>query len=178
MSDYLELIARRQSCRSYDPQRPVEPEKLLNCLEAARLAPSARNTQPWYFAAVHSAEKRAELLRCIQDGGANGFADDAPCLVAVYEQPRDVVGALGNAAGKPDFRGIDVGLAVSQFCLEATQQGLSTCIIGWINAEKAKNVLGIDRHLRLVLALGYAKQEDALRPKKRKAAEEMSVIID
>ena len=82
--DFDEIILKRESCRSYDA-KPVAKEKILKCLEAARLAPSACNSQPWKFTVVTEPETKAKLASLLQIVGGNKFADAAPVLVAVSD---------------------------------------------------------------------------------------------
>ena len=179
MGDYFDLIARRDSCRDFDAARPVEKEKLTKCLEAARLAPSACNSQPWRFIAVTNADLLAKLRPAVQELNMNRFVNDCPALVVVVEQDASLTEKVGSRFGRQDFASVDIGLAASQFCLAATEQGLSTCILGWLNESKIRELLALDksRRVRLVLATGYAKT-DALRVKKRKTLAEMSEIIE
>ena len=175
---YFEMVNRRQSCRSYDPARPVEQEKLARCLEAARLAPSACNSQPWRFTAVTGGEALSALRESVQGQGMNKFASDSPVMVVVSEERPNATEALGQRVKKQDFVSIDIGLATSQFCYQALEEGLSTCILGWFDEPKVKQIIGLSeqKRVRLVLTLGYAKEGDTIREKKRKALEKMGEI--
>ncbi len=179
MGDYFDLIVRRESCRDFNAARPVEKEKLTKCLEAARLAPSACNSQPWRFIAVTNADVLAKLRPAVQEFNMNRFVNDCPALVVVVEQDASLTEKVGARFGKQDFASIDIGLAASQFCHAATEQGLSTCILGWLNESRIRELLslGRSRRVRLVIATGYAKT-GALRAKKRKTLAEMSEIIE
>ena len=166
MESFFDLIRQRESCRSYWNQ-PVENEKLLNCLEAARLAPSACNGQPWHFTAVTDAQLVSKIAKCTQGMGMNAFVSGAPVLVVVQQEPSNLQGRLGGAVTKRDFSSIDIGLAVSQFCLAATEQGLGTCILGWFDEAAIQQALSANQHIRLVIALGYPDSQQP-REKKRK----------
>lgn len=182
MMDYKafwELIEQRESCRNYDENRPVEREKLLNCLEAARIAPSACNSQPWFFHAVTDAARIEEIRKSVQERGMNKFASKCPVLVVVTEEYAQLSPCVLEHVKRQDFASIDIGLATAQFCLAATAQGLSTCILGWLDEPKIQRIMEFPetRRVRLVLALGYA-ADDSHREKKRKAFDEMAAIYE
>lgn len=179
MNDFFTLIERRESCRDFDPARPVEREKLDQLLEAARIAPSARNSQPWRFLAVLNAALLEKLRPTTQGQGMNAFVSNAPVLVAVAEEAQDAVAAIGARIKRQDFRSVDIGLATSQLCLAATSLGLSTCILGWFDEDEVKRLLDVpqNRRVRLIIAVGYART-DAHREKKRKPLSEMSCVIE
>lgn len=171
--DYFELIARRESCREYRAQ-PVEREKLLRCIEAARLAPSACNSQPWSFVVVNDPALSSRLAKCTQGMGMNRFTDQAPVFVVVIEEKATLSARVGGAVKSQQYAPIDLGLAVGQLCLAATAQGLGSCIMGWFEEQKIKTLLGIGREkrIRLVVSLGYPARQQP-RPKKRKPMAEI-----
>ena len=86
MKDFFDLIARRESCRNYDPNKKVETEKLVKCIEAARLAPSACNSQPWSFVVVNSPSVSPQVAKCVQGMGMNRFTDNCPAFLIVVEE--------------------------------------------------------------------------------------------
>ena len=166
--DFLEIANARQSCRSYDGSRAVEPEKLEKVLEAARLAPSACNGQP-YLLTVCTGEKAREVALLTRGmGGTNKFAVQAPVCIVISEGAYNRTAALGARVKGNDYRSIDIGIMTAYLTAEATAQGLSTCILGWLDDEKIRKVCGTDSATRLVITLGYAKEDDKLRTKKRK----------
>ena len=170
--DFLEIAKARQSCRSYDENRPVEQEKLDAVLEAARLAPSACNGQPYHFT-VCRGQTAKDAAAATMGMGMNKFAAQAPVMIVVSEQPYNKTAALGAKLKGNDYRSIDIGIAVAYLTAEATAQGLSTCILGWLDSDKLRSLCGLKHPVRLVISLGYAKETDALRAKKRKEAEEL-----
>jgi len=178
MSDYFELINKRESCRDYDT-RPVEKDKLERCVEAARLAPSACNSQPWKYLVVTNAEMVEKLRPMMQDLGMNKFVDACPAFAVVVEEPTRLKVSVSQRFKDQDFAPIDLAFSASQFCYAATEQGLSTCIIGWHNEPKIKEMFDLKKNerVRLILAVGYAKS-DKLREKKRKPIEEMSAFYE
>ena len=165
--NFTEIAKARQSCRSYDEMRPVEPEKLQAIMEAVQLAPSACNGQPYRFT-VCQGELAQEVAKATMGMGMNKFASQAPVLVVVSEEPYVKSAAVGAKLKKNDYRSMDIGIAVAYFTAEATAQGLSTCILGWLDDEKLRALCGLQSPARLVITLGYAKEGDSLRPKKRK----------
>lgn len=165
--NFMEIARLRQSCRSYDEGRAVEEEKLTAVLEAARLAPSACNGQPYHFTVCRGQAAKAAAAATM-GMGMNKFAPQAPVCIVVSEEPYVKSAALGAKLKKNDYRSIDIGIAVSYLTAEAAAQGLSTCILGWLDDEKLRQICGLNQPVRLVITLGYAKEEDQLRPKKRK----------
>ena len=165
--NFTEIAKNRQSCRSYDESRPVEPEKLQSILEATRLAPSACNGQPYHFT-VCQGEVAKEVAKATMGMGMNKFAAQAPVLVVVSEEAYVKSAAVGAKLKKNDYRSMDIGIAVAYFTAEATAQGLSTCILGWLDDEKLRTLCHLEHPVRLVITLGYAKAGDSLREKKRK----------
>ncbi|MDY3225442.1 MAG: nitroreductase family protein [Candidatus Faecousia sp.] len=165
--NFLKIAQTRQSCRSYDENRPVEQEKLDTALEAARLAPSACNAQPYCFTVCRGEAAKAAAKAC-QGLGMNKFASQAPVLILISEQSYNKTAAMGAKVKQIDYRSIDIGIAAAYLTAEATAQGLSTCILGWIDDKKLREVSGVDAPVRLVIALGYAAEGDKLRTKTRK----------
>ena len=170
--NFLEIANQRQSCRSYDETRPVEPEKLDAVLEAARLAPSACNGQPYHLT-VCRGEAAQAVAKATMGMGMNKFASQAPVLIVVSEMPYVKSAALGAKVKNNDYRSIDIGIVAAYLTAEATAQGLSTCILGWLDDEKIREICALDHPVRLVITLGYAKEGDKLREKKRKDAGEL-----
>ena len=165
--DFLEIARVRQSCRSYDEARPVEQEKLDAILEAVRLAPSACNGQP-YFVTVCRGDVARQVAQATMGMGMNKFASQAPVLLVLSEMPYVKTAALGAKVKGNDYRSIDIGIAAAYLSAEATAQGLSTCILGWLDDAKIRQLCQLEYPVRLVITLGYAKADDKLREKKRK----------
>lgn len=170
--EFREVLSQRQSCRAYDPVRPVSKEDILACIEAAGLAPSACNSQPYHFTVCTGSFGKAVAKACT-GMGMNKFALDAPCTIVVEEAAYNATAAAGSKFKGQDYRSIDIGLAVSQLVLEAQNRGLATCILGWFDEKKLKALLGTEAHIRLVITLGYAKEGDPLRKKSRKELEKI-----
>ena len=163
--NFSELMLQRQSCRSYNETKPVEQEKLLAVLEAARLSPSACNGQPYHFT-VCTGDKAKEVAKATQGMGMNKFASQAPVLLVISEEEYVASAAMGAKLKKNDYRSMDIGIAVAYMTAEAAAQGLGTCILGWLDDEKLRQICGLDHPVRLVVTLGYP--ADTQRSKKRK----------
>ena len=170
--NFTEIATMRQSCRSYNPNKAVEQEKLNCILESARLAPSACNGQP-YQITVCKGETAKKVAKATQGMGMNKFADEAPIMLVISEKPYVATAAFGAKVKKNDYRSIDIGIVTAYITAEATAQGLSTCILGWLNDEEIREICHLDGAARLVITLGYAKDEDKLRVKKRKTMDEL-----
>lgn len=169
--NFSEIAQGRQSCRSYDETRDVEQEKLSAILEAARLAPSACNSQPYHFT-VCRGQAAKEVAAATQGMGMNKFTSQAPVLIVVSESAYSKSAALGAKVKGNDYRSIDIGITTAYLTAEATAQGLGTCILGWLDDNKIRKICDLDQPVRLVITLGYAKDE-ALRNKKRKELSEL-----
>lgn len=171
----LELFNARQSERRYD-NRAVEREKIERVLEAARLAPSACNAQPWTYVVVDSPELKNSMVDAIADRvlPLNHFTKQAPVIIAVVEESANLTSRVGTAVKGTYFPPFDIGLSLSQLCLQATVEGLGTCIMGWLNQKKVKTLLGIPKGKKvpLVVTLGYP--TEAPREKKRKPIGEIA----
>ena len=170
--NFTEIAQNRQSCRSYDPERAVEREKLDAILESARLSPSACNGQPYHITVCRD-EVAIEVAKACMGMGLNKFATDAPILLVISEEPYCKSAALGAKVKKNDYRSIDIGIVAAYITAEACAQGLSTCILGWLDSDKICKICNLDGAVRLVITLGYAKEGDMLRTKKRKDLSEL-----
>lgn len=170
--NFTEIARTRQSCRRYDPTRAVEEEKLTAILEAARLAPSACNGQPYHLT-VCRGDTALAAAKATMGMGMNKFAADAPIIIVISEKPYAKTAALGAKVKGNDYRSIDIGIVAAYLTAEATAQGLSTCILGWLDDDKLRKICDLDGTVRLVITLGYAAEGDPLREKKRKPLSEL-----
>ena len=175
--NFTEIANNRQSCRSYDAGRAVEQEKLDAILESARLAPSACNGQP-YLMTVCRGESAHAVAKATQGMGMNKFASDAPVLIVISEKPYVASAALGAKVKGNDYRSIDIGILAAYVTAEAAAQGLGSCILGWFDDAKIREICSLDAPVRLVITIGYAKEGDKLRQKKRKAMDELVKYFD
>ena len=174
--NFTEIAENRQSCRAYDKERTVEEEKLLRVLESARLSPSACNGQPYHITVCRGAAA-ACVAEAVQEMGLNKFAADAPVMLVISERPYVAKAALGARLKKNDYRSLDIGILSAYITAEAEAQGLSTCILGWLDGKKIARLIGQKGCVRLVITLGYAKEGDPLRQKKRLPLSELVSFI-
>ena len=170
--NFTEISENRQSCRSYDPQRQVEQEKLDRILESARLSPSACNGQP-YQITVCRGQAAQKVAKATQGMGMNKFASDAPVLLVLSEKPYVASAALGAKVKQNDYRSMDIGILAAYITAEAAAQGLGTCILGWFDDDAIRKICNLDGAVRLVITIGYPKEDSKLRPKKRKEMDEL-----
>lgn len=143
----MEAIRTRKSVRSY-LDKPVEDEKLNLILEAARLAPSARNTQEWRFIVVRNPETKKKFAEV---SGQAHMAEASLVIAACAETDERVM-----ACGQKCFP-VDVAIALDHMTLTAVTLGLGTCWIGGIEGQLVKRILNIPDNIRLVglMCLGY-----------------------
>jgi nitroreductase len=154
----LELIKHRKSVREF-LDIPVERDKIMTCLEAARLAPSASNSQPWRFIVVDDRELKNRLCDAAFGGIHlfNAFCRTAPVmLVVIFEKSRFLARVAEMLQGIK-YHLIDIGITCEHFVLQAEELGLGTCWIGWFNERGVKSTLGIAKHekIDILIALGY-----------------------
>jgi len=159
-----EAILQRKSIRGYK-KTPVPEEKLNAVLEAAHMAPSGANRQPWKFIVVRDSEKRKQLA--VTTGGQAHVAG-APVIIAAVATNPDFI-MMCDVPGYP----VDLAIAVDHMTLAAVDEGLGTCWIGAFKQDKAREILGVPDSCKIVtlLTLGYA--EDKGRPKDRKSIGEI-----
>ena len=174
---FADLVARRQSCRAY-LNRPVERELIDRCLEAARLAPSACNSQPWRFIVIDREPVRTELAEqaCTGLYSLNKFVLQAPVIVVVVTERSKYTARLGGQFRGIQYSLVDIGIAGEHFDLQAAELGLGTCWLGWFNEKRANKILGLPRSARIdiMFSMGYPERE-TIRPKKRLLLDEMRV---
>ena len=175
--NFLEIANARQSCRNYDENRMVESEKLNAVLEAARLAPSACNGQPYHIT-VCRGEAAKKVAAATTGMGMNRFAAKAPVMLVISEEDYVKTAALGAKVKGNDYRSIDIGIVSAYLTAEAEAQGLATCILGWFDDAKIRAVCDLKRPVRLVITLGYAHEADTLRAKKRKTLKELVSTVE
>ncbi|MBO4950882.1 MAG: nitroreductase family protein [Clostridia bacterium] len=175
--NFNEIARNRQSCRSYNPERNVEEEKIFAVLESARLSPSACNGQPYHIT-VCKGEAAKKIAPCVQGMGMNRFASDVPVFLVISEKPYVKTAAVGSKLKHNDYRSIDIGILSAYITAEAASQGLGSCILGWFDSEKIESLCSLDGTVRLVITLGYPKDGEVLREKKRKTIDELVSFVD
>ncbi|WP_010233245.1 nitroreductase family protein [Clostridium arbusti] len=177
MSDFMELCLRRQSCRNF-ADRPVEHEKLVRCVEAARLAPSGCNGQPWSFVVAQNPDIVSELAKCAQQLGLNSYISGANAFFVILEEHANLMPQLKCIVDSQYFAPGDIGAAAAYLCLEAESQGIGTCVLGVYNREKISSLLDIpqEKKIRFLIAAGYP-ADIAVRQKARKPLEDIILFI-
>lgn len=175
--NFSEIAKTRQSCRIYDNTKNVEDEKIQAILESAILSPSACNAQPYHFT-VCKGEKAKEVAEATRGMGMNKFTEDVPVMIVISEDAYNKTAGIGAKIKDNDYRSIDIGIATAYLTAEATAQGLETCILGWLDDKKIRKICNLKHPVRLVIALGYPKENYELREKKRKDFSELVTIIE
>lgn len=162
---FLELARKRQSDRNFTTEE-VSRKDLLKCVQAAQLAPSACNSQPWKFVIVDNADIREKALAAIVDNPMriNKFAEGAPVLVAVVEEPA----VLMDKSINNKWAQFDLGSATQYFCLQAAELGLGTCIMGAFNPDAMAEALQIPKTSRVFMMLAVGHPAGETRTKSRR----------
>jgi nitroreductase len=172
----LTVIRERRSVRRFDP-RPVERDKILACVEAARLAPSAENAQPCRYVILEDPKIRAAFGEKAFSGiyRATRWAIQAPVIVAILAKIEFTAGRLGPLIQGTPYYFIDVGISGEHFILQARSLGLGTCWIGWFNNRKARKFLKGPRSMRVaqLIAVGYPHPSWKPRELRRKDLDEI-----
>jgi len=176
MSDsFIDLARKRCSTRKYT-RNPVGREILDRCLEAARLAPSACNSQPWSFVVADCEPIRGRLGQAAFSGiySSNAFAAMAPVLIVVVAGRSSSLATLGGWMRSVPYSLIDIGIACEHLVLQAAAEGVGTCWLGWFNEAAVRKVLDLPRaaHAPIVISMGYPADEGA-REKRRKPLDEI-----
>jgi len=173
---FQQLVQGRRSIRRY-LDKPVEREKILCCLETARVAPSADNVQPWRFLVIDKPETIESLGRKAFSGiyFISKFAAKAPVIIVILARLDIIANRIGKQIQDINFYLIDIGIAGEHIVLQAEELGLGTCWIGWFNARKTRKFLKIPRKYKIVslMAMGYYEKKPS-REKKRKRLEEIA----
>ena len=171
--NFTDIANARQSCRSYDETREIEQEKLDAILEVARIAPSACNSQPYHITVCRGETATAVEKATVGMGGMNKFASQAPVCLVITEEPYPKIAAAGAKIMGTDYRSIDIGILTAYITAEATAQGLSSCILGWIDKKKVAEIIGNDKPARIIITLGYPGEDEKMRKKVRKDMSEL-----
>jgi len=173
----MDIIKHRHSIRSY-LDKPVERDKIMKCLEAARLAPSASNRQTARFIIVDEPGLKNQLCDEAFSGvfAVMKFPRKAPVIVAAVGETPGLAHRAGNIVLRTNFGLIDMGIAVEHFVLQADELGLGTCWLGLFDEGKVKRTLGIpgNKKVAALLTMGYFDEALALGEHNRNNLEGMS----
>jgi len=168
---FLELIQKRQSDRVYTDKK-VDRETLNRCLEAARLAPSASNSQPWTFVAVDEIELKNKVAHKTFGPlkSFNKFVPQAAVIVAIVMEKPKLITEAGGRIKKKEYPLIDIGIAAEHVCLQAAEEGLGTCMLGWFDEKAVKKLINVpkSKSIPLLITLGYTPEGYRTRKKIRK----------
>lgn len=173
---FLNLVEQRKSIRRF-MDTPVEREKILSCIQAARLAPSAENSQPWRFLIFDDPVIRQEFAENVFSGiySVSKFAAKAPVMIIILAQLHVVAHKLGKQVQGVPFHLLDIGISGEHLVLQAEELGLGTCWVGWFNMKKARKYLQLPKKYKIIalLPLGYYEKKPS-RERKRKSLEEIA----
>ena len=168
MKNFLELVEKRYSSRSYQPQS-VEQAKLDYVLECVRLAPSAVNKQPWKFHIVKSEDDKAKLQRCYN----RTWFNSAPMyIIASILHNEEWIRSDGKEHGN-----IDIAIAVEHLCLAATEQGLGTCWVCNFDAKLCKELFNLPENEEPAVLIPIGYPADEAKPKNRKDINEIRNLL-
>lgn len=163
------ILQQRRSIRKY-ADKPVEREKLNACLEAARLAPSACNSQPWHYIVIDDPKVKEAFCQAAFSGvyAMTKWAEKAPVLVAVVSDRGNFTSRIGNFFRRTEFYLVDQGISGEHFVLRAHDLGLGTCWIGWLNSDKAEKFFKLPKGKKIehLISVGYPAEEPQPRPRK------------
>ncbi len=183
-SRVFNVIKERSSVRSYS-DKPIESGKLDLILEAARLAPSASNSQPWHFYVVKNKEKIKELAGKMPLGSQvviNSFIAEAPVVIVATGGPADLLHKAMSFVVNRKWYYLDVAIALEHMVLTAWDLGIGSCWIGWFDEKRVKVILDIpkDQEVIAMITLGYPKEALGARlgVKHRKDPKEIFRIFD
>lgn len=172
---FLDLVKKRRSIRRF-LDKPVEREKIISCIEAARLAPSAQNVQPWKFLVIDDPETKKNFADAVFSGiySPSKFAAHAPVLILQLASLDFITNVIGKQIQNVHFYMIDSGIAGEHIVLQAASLDLGTCWIGWFNMKKARKFFNIPKKYKIVnlFALGHYEKRPP-KEKKRKRLEEI-----
>jgi nitroreductase len=172
---FLDLANKRYSVRNYK-NTSVPREKINRCIEAARLAPSACNSQPWKFVIIDDAQLVKSVAKTAFEGllAFNHFVFKAPVLLLIVSARQNLSAKFGSIVKDKNFSQMDIGIAAEHFCIQAAEEGLGTCMLGWFNEKKTKKILSIpdSKRVELIISLGFSADEK-IPSKTRKTIDEV-----
>ena len=147
---------------------------LERIVEAGRLAPSACNGQPWHFTVITEPQLLVEVGKATSSLGMNRFVKNASALVLITLEPTNITSKLGCGIKDKDFPIMDLGIASAYITLAAEDEGLGSCILGWFDEKKIKELVGIPqkKRLMLIVSIGYT-----VKPKRRKIRKDWDKVV-
>ncbi|OGT97350.1 MAG: hypothetical protein A2298_02540 [Gammaproteobacteria bacterium RIFOXYB2_FULL_38_6] len=180
--EFKELVLKRYSCRKFSGV-PIEKEKIIQCIESARVSPSACNAQPWKFVVIDNPEIRKKVAEAATSGiyRLSKFLNEAPVIILVLADKGSFLSRAGSLIRNTRFYLIDIGIVCEHIVLQAAELGLGTCYVGWFNEKAVKKVLNIPEKYEIpsIICMGYPdesyKSKDPIR---RHAGSETRKPID
>jgi nitroreductase len=170
-----QIIASRHSVRAYDG-RPVTQDQIRALCEAARMAPSACNSQTWRFVVVTRPETISRICRdAMRPVIPNRWLSQAPLLIVGCAKLDIVANRIGSRITGTEYYQIDMGIAMEHMVLKATELGLGSCWIGWFKEERLRQILSIPSRIKIcaLLAVGHPEAE----PPKKRARKPLDCIV-
>ena len=145
MESFHDLAFQRQSDRSFDPEKTVDRAIVCRILESAWMAPSACNAQPWHFIVVDDPELKNKVADATSSKvlGFNHFTKQAAVHILIVEEKVNLTSGIGGWVKNKSFAPIDIGIAAAHICLAAEDEGLGSCILGWFDENKMRELLSI-----------------------------------
>ena len=176
--EFSELIKTRQSCRNYSGEL-IARESVEKILDEARLAPSACNSQPWFFTAVTTEDAVKQTAKAVQLVGFNKFTEKAGAFIVVEQREPKLKEGVTKVFGSRHFADNDIGIVVSHIALSAANMGIGSCILGMFNKTEIAKIIGAPdkAEIKLVIALGKPAEDDVIRDKKRKDLSDIAKFI-
>ena len=155
---FYNLVKSRRSIRKYS-DKPVKKNEIIQCVEAARLAPSAENVQPWRFIVLDD----SAIIKEFSEQAFSGiyrpmkFAGTAPVIVVILAKLDILANRIGKQIQGIHYYFVDIGIAGEHFVLQAEEFGLGTCWIGWFHPRKVRKILKIPRNYKIasLISVGY-----------------------
>lgn len=171
-----ELFHKRQSVRRYE-NKPVSRDVIRKLIDAVHIAPSACNSQPWKIIIVDDEELKDKVARATfsKTVNFNKFVLQAPVIAVFVMEKAKLVARIGGKIKNQEYPQYDIGIAAEHFCLQATELGLGTCMLGWFNEKKIRKLLNVPakRKIALLISLGYPPEDYKQRKKIRKPIDEI-----
>ena len=172
---FFDLVKQRYSVRRY-ANKAVSKEDILKCVEAARLAPSAQNSQPTEFIILQDPNKIKEFSKKVFSGVylPSSFAKKASAIAVLMAKPDFLTNVVGKQLQDISYFLLDVGIAGEHFVLQAQELGIGTCWIGWFNTKAVKNFFDLPKQYKILslIAMGYP-VESKVKSHKRKSIDDI-----
>ena len=158
-------------------EKPVDREVILTCIQAARLAPSAENVQPWRFIVIDDPVVKSDFGKKAFSGiyRATQWALKAPVLIVLLARPDLLANRIGSFIQKVPFYLLDMGISGEHLVLQAQEMGLGTCWIGWFDVNKTRKFFKVPKSIKIcqLMAMGYPSPDWKRKPHRRRPLEDL-----